>query len=129
MNKYKIHDPDDISDFLTFKIIDQNYPVGYAYLLNNNNGLLELTEIKIYDHTEANSIISRLFKILKGKKNYRGKGIGTYFLKHIIEFCRNTGAKRINGKASGDIPRLKEWYKSLGFTIDADNNIELSLND
>ncbi|MEN8136164.1 MAG: GNAT family N-acetyltransferase [Thermodesulfobacteriota bacterium] len=128
MNKYEIHDPDDISDFLTFRITDQNYPVGYAHF-SNNNGLLELADIYLYDHTEANSKISRLFKKLTGKKNYRGKGIGTYFLKHIIEFCRNTGAKRINGKASGDIPRLKEWYKSLGFTIDADNNIELSLND
>ncbi len=128
MNKYEIHDPEDISYFLTFRITDQNYPVGYAKL-SNNNGILELADIYLYDHTQANSKISRLFKKLTGKKNYRGKGTGTYFLKHIIEFCRNTGAKRINGKASGDISRLKKWYKSLGFTVDADNNIELSLND
>ncbi|MDA3971044.1 MAG: GNAT family N-acetyltransferase [Desulfobulbaceae bacterium] len=128
MNKYEIHDPDEISDVLTFGITDQDCPLGYAKL-SNNNGVLELEDLYLYDHTQANSNIARLFKKLLGKKNYRGKRIGTYFLKHIIEFCRNTGAKRINGKASGDIPRLKAWYKSLGFTVDADNNIELFLDD
>jgi len=88
-----------------------------------------IADIYIYDHTQANSNLARLFKKLRGKKNYRGKGIGTYFLKHIIEFCKDNGAKSICGEASGDIQKLKKWYESLGFAIDSDNKIELVLNN
>ncbi|MBU0483575.1 MAG: GNAT family N-acetyltransferase [Proteobacteria bacterium] len=126
MKKYEIIDPENIIGIFAFKILDHKYPVGYAKL-SNNNGKIILADIYIYDHTQANSNLSCLFKKLSGKKNYRGKGIGTYFLKHIVEFCKNNGAKYICGEAIGDIPKLKKWYESFGFPIDADNNIELPL--
>jgi len=115
-------------DSFVFNIIDQNYPVGYANLINDN-GAIKLADIYIYDHAHAKSTLARWFKKLRGRKNYRDKGVGTCFLKRIIKFCKNKGTKKIYGELVDDIPRLKKWYQSLGFTIDTTNKIELDLSD
>ena len=72
MREYEIKNPPNINNIFVFKILDNNYPVGYAKLSNKNGNIL-LADIYIYDHTQADSKLSHFLKNSKEKRTIEEK--------------------------------------------------------
>ena len=55
------------------------------------------------------------------EREKRGKGIGTQLVEGALEEATKLGFTQLYGYAENDSPRLVNFYKNLGFTIEAEN--------
>ncbi|NEP42518.1 MAG: GNAT family N-acetyltransferase, partial [Okeania sp. SIO2H7] len=108
---------------IVFKLIrkGRNCQVGKASCLFKKTEEIFLADIFLENNLAFESIDDKIFKILHWgePKNYRGKGLGSYLLRKMIEVARNQGIKKIYGDIEAEdlkaTPYLIDWYKSFGF--------------
>lgn len=113
---------------LTMFIDWRDIPVAYAHLTLQDERA-ELADIRVSPSIVTKySLLRQLLGFVR-KRNFQHKGLGSQFLKLVIDEVRLRGASRIEGTMDGDIKRLTAWYKSFGFAIDeTSHRICLELN-
>lgn len=116
MSQYCIDYPDTDDFSWTFFVNYGDRRVGRAHLLNKA-GSVELCDILIYDETCNSSFLSKALNFLKGMKNCRSKGAGSFLLKECIAFCRANNANNhppfVTPQPTPKVPVKKEPTYSL----------------
>jgi hypothetical protein len=118
-------DPDKL--MWTFRVCDQDMPVGYAYcwLMDKPTGI-RINDLKISDDlpvrtTPIVGFMRRLFGLPRLTLDYRRRGIGSALIREIITTARANGYHRITGEVKATdlarFPGLPNWYAAHGFTI------------
>ena len=111
------------TNLILLKLIRQGRicQVGKASCLFKKTEEMLLADIFIENNADFDSINDKVFKVLHWgePRNYRGKGLGGYLLRKVIEVARNQGIKKICGDIEQEdlkaTPYLIDWYKSYGF--------------
>lgn len=121
-----------------FKLYERSTLVGEAKCVRESPQRMTLGDIAIANEaipTPANALM-RSLRQLPGLQpspvNYRGRGLGTALLKHLIDHTRASGAQELWGEVfQQDIqnsPELLNWYQQLGFESRApQDNVEVDV--
>lgn len=108
-----------------FRLYERKTLVGEAKCLRCSVARMELGDIAIANEaipTPANGLMQR-FRQIPGCQhapvNYRGRGLGTVLLQHLVNHARSAGAQELWGEVfQQDIendPGLLNWYQNFGF--------------
>ena len=100
--------------------------VARVNCLIHESGVMDLADIRVHETVAAHKpwflwfIPWCLWKTLTGKQ-YRGRGLGSSLLQHVIDYARRRGLKQIRGfvttKDLAAGPQLLEWYARHGFQV------------
>ena len=99
----------------------QSNQVGSARCLKFGHELL-IGDLLIHEPNRGGflSVIRQM--ITRQPKTYRGRGLGSALLKHVIEVAKDLDVHVIHGSVTkvdmASTPYLLDWYKNQGFQIE-----------
>ena len=118
--------PKGLSSQLVFRVYQGISPIAYAQLSRG-------TERSRARHPATSQFenqlpsVSYCLRNIEVLQNYRHYGIGSALLDEVIDYCRSHDVASIYGEAKGDVIALKKWYHGRGFSVTADDDIQLLL--
>ncbi|MBN9288037.1 MAG: GNAT family N-acetyltransferase [Gammaproteobacteria bacterium] len=114
----------EVNPFLNFEIMSKE---SFKPIFNE---LLQSGDLYIYENDTqivATCVVMRLKRraqhvvtlgTLATHPDFQGKGIGTQFIKELINKLKATGIKRIDLCAEADNPKAISFYQKLGFKLE-----------
>ncbi len=121
---YAIYMDKAVNPFLNFEIMSQE---AFKPIFNE---LLQSGELYVYENEAqivATCVVMRLKRrahhvatlgTLATHPEFQGKGMGTQFIKELINKLKATGIKRIDLCAEADNPKAISFYQKLGFKLE-----------
>ena len=108
-------------------VVHRRKGIGQAQCpIDDQAGVLTIANIEIFAEVAANRpcllwfIPWRIWKRLTARR-YRGRGLGSALLEHVIAYARSRGLKRIVGQVvAHDLAQsswLPQWYARHGFQV------------
>lgn len=112
--------------FITFNLQEtvQKNLFYNATLCNEENEKIGFSDIVFY---KLNNTYLGSIDIIKIKKKYRNKGLGSLFLSKIISFFENNNNCTLIMlyAQTGKKPWLVDWYRKYGFKVDDNSNVNI----
>lgn len=121
---FEIYMDEKINLFLNFEIMDKKtfreifddlMSSGKMYVYEYKENIIA-TCIVMRQKRRANHVVS--LGTLATHPKFQGQGIGTQFMKELIEKIKLDGIKRIDLCAEADNPIALNFYKKLGFQLE-----------
>jgi GNAT acetyltransferase-like protein len=120
-----IHDVNVVSDSETFFSISISFnrlAVGRINWVIEDNNVMTLADLIIFDRSFRRPLWVRLLPFLKWKPpNFRQRGLGSAMLRYVIAQAEALKVDAISGFVTSDdlqaTPYLLEFYEKHGFTV------------
>lgn len=100
--------------------------LGRIYVVREGKAVIAMATL-LYTVSTAEGGRAALFEDLVVHPDYRGRGIGTALLAHVVERARTDGILRLTLLTDGDNERAQALYRKLGFTVSAMRPMRLKL--
>ena len=94
--------------------------IGAARFYCSSSILSNAFKVGRLDVMQNHLMKANLTQVFVGREK-RGKGIGTQLVEGALEEATKLGFTQLYGYAENDSPRLVNFYKNLGFTIETGN--------
>lgn len=94
-------------------------PVGHLDVAIDGRAA-ELIEIYIQERLPHWHPLLRRLGLWAG---YRGRGLGTILLEHVLAKLADRGVVAVWGKMGGDETLLVPWYRSIGFDVNQETGL------
>ena len=84
------------------------------FVVKEENKIVGYAAVQMRNDIQSQGKIGYLSELII-EENYRGKGIGTTFLKEIMKSSKKNGCKEIQFPSTFPRKKAHKFYKSLGF--------------
>lgn len=118
--------PDEGKQRRALEMILADPSCGRIYVAREEEKVVA-TATLLYTVSTAEGGRAALFEDLVVRPDYRGRGIGSALLAHVIEQARADGVLRLTLLTDGDNERAQALYRKLGFAPSAMRPMRLSL--
>jgi GNAT superfamily N-acetyltransferase len=100
--------------------------VGRVFVAREGERVVAMASL-LYTVSTAEGGAAALFEDLVVLPEYRGRGIGTALLRHVIEAARRQGVKRVTLLTDRGNKRAQALYRKLGFAASTMTAMRLKL--